>query len=99
MDQRQTIHPRQGYQRRDNRFNGNRGPKGAKGHDAILKELQESGAQVQVIMSHGESLFGKIVARDKFTVSLLLSTSDYPRVIYKHAIESFQQQANEVVAQ
>lgn len=68
----------------------------AKGHDAILKGMQDSGEEINVIMISSEiPLIGKLVARDKFTITVL-TNSGWRRTIYKHAIESF---GPEVLAQ
>jgi len=63
----------------------------AKGHDAILKGMQDNGGDISVSMISTEiPLVGKLIARDKFTITVL--TDDGERVtIYKHAIESFRQ--------
>lgn len=61
----------------------------AKGHDAILKELQDSGATISVaLLGDGSEIIGKLVARDKFTLTVLTAAGSR-RTIYKHAIESF----------
>jgi len=60
----------------------------AKGHDAILKGMQDGGEQISVaLISSDFPLIGKLVARDKFTITVL--TTFGRRTIYKHAIESF----------
>lgn len=62
----------------------------AKGHDAILKNLQDTGDRASVTMiGDGTEHAGKIVARDKFTITLLLDEDGTRRTFYKHAIESF----------
>lgn len=66
----------------------------AKGHDAILKALQDNGRKVEVRLLSGEELTGKVVGRDKYTITLLVENAfacEKPRrhVIYKHAIEQF----------
>lgn len=60
-----------------------------KGHDAVLKHLQESATPVEVYLTTTEvPVLGKIVARDRFTITLMLD-SGLRRTYYKHAIESF----------
>jgi sRNA-binding regulator protein Hfq len=58
----------------------------AKGHDALLKGLQDSGADVTVCVN-GDIIVGKIIARDKFTVTLNDGGIDSV-LIYKSAIET-----------
>lgn len=62
----------------------------AKGHDAILKDFQDTGASVEVfLISSDIPLLGRVTARDKFTITLMLAGLSIKRTIYKHAIESF----------
>lgn len=66
----------------------------AKGHDAILKDLQDSKKDVLVAMLSGETETGKIVSRDKFTITVQKNNGTGHRItIYKHAIESFSELA------
>lgn len=59
-----------------------------KGHDAILKALQDSKATVTIVTSGGGDEFtGTIFGRDKFTITLLVD--GVRRVFYKQAIEQF----------
>lgn len=60
----------------------------AKGHDAILKNAQDAGEQIEIIAMSGDVIVGKILNRDKFTVTIL-QDSGKKRTIYKHGIESF----------
>lgn len=59
-----------------------------KGHDRILDTAQRSGNALTVILSSGEQIIGKLVGRDKFTVTV---QTDYGRrqTIFKHAIDIF----------
>jgi sRNA-binding regulator protein Hfq len=103
QQRREQLHTRPGFNRDRNqdryeqRRSFQKNPKQAKGHDAILKALQESGAPVEVtFVADGRTIIGKIIARDKFTVSVCEGdeTSGYrafPNVIFKHAIEQFRQ--------
>lgn len=63
-------------------------PNFAKGHDAILKALQERSKQTTIITLAGERFDGVITGRDKFTITLQVE-SGIKRVFYKHAIEQF----------
>lgn len=59
-----------------------------KGHEAFLKALHDSGAQIVVhLLDQDEPLTGKIRATDKYTVSL--DVSGNTEVIFKHAIQRF----------
>lgn len=57
-------------------------PRAPKGHDAQLKTFQDEGTEVCARLLSGEEIFGRITARDKFTISL------DGMIIYKHAIET-----------
>lgn len=61
----------------------------AKGHDSILKTMQDCGEQVSVVLlSTDVPVVGRLVARDKYTITVLGDTFGR-RTFYKHAIESF----------
>lgn len=72
-----------------------------KGHDAILAKLQETNQAVDFTIA-GESFPGRIIGRDKFTITAqplhregldsawVDSSNSEPVTFYKHAIESFQ---------
>lgn len=68
----------------------------AKGHDAILKSIQDDGADIEVNMiSDGTSITGKLLARDRYTITVL-DKHGVCRTLYKHAIESFAPVAKKV---
>jgi len=75
---------------------GSKKPFVARGHDAILKEAQDAGSMLRIItMSDGASHYGKMVARDKFTITIEITTDMgngpvVTRTFYKHSIESFE---------
>lgn len=59
-----------------------------KGHEAFLKALHESGAEIRVyLLDVVEPLQGKIRATDKYTISL--DVKGTTEVIFKHAIQRF----------
>jgi RNA chaperone Hfq len=59
-----------------------------KGHEAFLKALHESGAEIAVYCLDMEApIVGKIRATDKYTISLDVRGS--AEVIFKHAIQRF----------
>lgn len=65
----------------------------AKGHDAQLQDAQFSGREVRVATMGGDLIFGKIVRRDKFTITLEVTQGTETgalEIIYKHGIESVQ---------
>lgn len=67
-------------------------PATPKGHDAVLKAIQDSGREITITMQSGEKINGKVVARDKFTISVRVSDAlggYLTYVVYKHAMESF----------
>lgn len=60
----------------------------AKGHDAILKAGQDSGSNINIMTTGGLEIVGKLVNRDKFTITVEYHDGGRATV-YKHAIESF----------
>lgn len=60
----------------------------AKGHDAILKGLQDRTAQISIFAISGELYEGAVVARDRWTITIR-DKNNTNVTIYKHAIESF----------
>jgi RNA chaperone Hfq len=59
-----------------------------KGHEAFLKALHESGAEIVVfLLDVVDPLQGKIRATDKYTISL--DVKGNTEVIFKHAIQRF----------
>lgn len=93
MDSKQnfgrTIHVRHGAEGNSNRTDPRSFDKrpGVKGHDAVLKALQDGGRQATLVTLAGESFGGKIVGRDKFTITLLVDSVRL--VFYKHGLERF----------
>lgn len=73
--------------------NVSRGPRPAKGHDAILKKAQESGKNVTfyLIGSGTNCMTGTVVERDRYTVSV--KVGDTVRVLFKHGVLHFTVQA------
>lgn len=68
----------------------------AKGHDVAIQDAQQSQCMVRIITMQGEALFGTVVRRDKFTITLRHSPvrshdddAGLAEVIYKHAIARF----------
>ena len=60
----------------------------AKGHDAILKSVQDKQGIITVVLgTSGDVVTGALVARDKFTITI--RTTSHVVTIYKHAIEMF----------
>lgn len=75
---------------------GNKYPakaKGApKGHEAFLKQLETSGAQVLFEKMNGEEIMGTIKCSDKYTVTVRDTQEDgsvYERVLFKHDLSEF----------
>ena len=60
----------------------------AKGHDAILKNAQDAGSNIEIVTMSGEVIIGKLLNRDKFTVTLM-GDDGRKLTVYKHGIESF----------
>ena len=88
-----TPRPRNDFNKPKSHYN--KGPRTTtpKGHDAVLKRIQESGEQVELILMSGDTVSGTIFARDKYTVTIAWTTNgqnaeDMHSIIYKHAIES-----------
>ena len=93
---RSTLTVRPGY----NHNRGNEGKGGhsaakkpfvAKGHDLILKNIQEdeSATIIVTLLGDGAEVIGRLIARDKFTITVL-TNDGRRRTIYKHAIEGFE---------
>jgi sRNA-binding regulator protein Hfq len=61
----------------------------AKGHDAILKSMQDRGAIIEIFpVGYEGRIVGKMVNRDRYTITVELDGGQR-RTVYKHAIESF----------
>lgn len=60
-----------------------------KGHEAYLKALEASGANVKVMLVGGEEIIGVIKHSDNYTISLLESGELSATVIFKHDISRF----------
>lgn len=68
-----------------------------KGHEAFLKALESSGADVTfVIASSGALITGKVKHSDKYTVSVQVAGTT--RVLFKHDISEFSAPAPERAA-
>lgn len=59
----------------------------AKGHDRQLKAAQDNGFDVEVDTMTELHLKGRIVQRDRYTITLAEPNGD-ERIIFKHGIES-----------
>ena len=74
-----------------------RKPKQAKpepvGHEAFLKALEKSGAQILVEKLSGEKILGVVKHSDKFTISLTTSEGR-TRILFKHDISEFEAQSS-----
>lgn len=64
-------------------------PKKPQGHEAFLKVLEASKAEVDLVTTAGETFTGIVKHSDKFTISLKLPNRG-TIVFFKHAIESFE---------
>lgn len=67
-----------------------------KGHEAFLKALEASGAEVEFwLISEPLKIRGKVKTSDKFSVSIMETSADgvetacFPIVVYKHDISRF----------
>jgi sRNA-binding regulator protein Hfq len=65
----------------------------AKGHDKQLLDAERGGFLVEITSQSGNLYSGRIVRRDRYTVTLLrvvesdLGRQQHERMVYKHAIE------------
>lgn len=57
----------------------------AKGHDAVLKSVQDRQTPVKFTIQ-GQEKVGIIVARDRYTISIIFEGEDSATIVYKHAI-------------
>lgn len=88
---RTTLHTKPGsrppFERAKSRTRGG----APKGHDAILKDLQQRAATVEVFLNYELNdkyeAVGTIIASDKFTISLKVGSRVF--VLYKHALQGF----------
>lgn len=89
-----TLTTRPGYAGRSGQVG--RKPFVAKGHDAILKEIQDAGGMIIITtLGDGSQHTGTLIARDKFTITIMTTTGGR-QTFYKHAIESFEPVASKV---
>lgn len=62
----------------------------AKGHDAILKGVQDNRGRIAITtIGDGSEHIGTLIARDKYTITIKTNTGS-TKTFYKHAIESFE---------
>lgn len=62
----------------------------AKGHDAILKGIQDAHGSIIVTTSgDGTEHVGVLIARDKYTITVKKDDGSC-KTFYKHAVESFE---------
>jgi sRNA-binding regulator protein Hfq len=65
----------------------------AKGHDAVLTAIMSQERELTVILMSGDEVKGKIVGKDKYTITVRTVNDKYEppivrrEVIFKHAIE------------
>jgi sRNA-binding regulator protein Hfq len=68
---------------------------GPKGHEAIVKAMQDNSQRATIVTAGGGEVFeGIVTGRDKFTITLMTAhptdaTRKVRRVFFKHAIEQF----------
>jgi RNA chaperone Hfq len=95
--ERGTLHARPGHPKRQfdaKRDTGTRPVvKFAKGHDAVLKRMQDNNSLVFIQPLNGDGFEGRVKNRDRYTITLEVGGRE--RVIYKHAIEYFEAVAGE----
>jgi RNA chaperone Hfq len=85
-----TLPPRNTSPGRPERRPGNAKTQGKPtGHEAFLKALETSGAQIGVVFLDGKTVEGVVKHSDKFTISLEATLTGHTHVIFKHAICSF----------
>lgn len=61
-------------------------------HESDLKRMQEAGVDVSIRLASGNTVIGKIISVDKYTIKIdmkLSSGGATPRTFFKHGIESF----------
>jgi RNA chaperone Hfq len=59
----------------------------AKGHDAVLTAIMSQERTFTVILMSGDEVTGKIVGKDKYTITIRPDGKTRREVIFKHAIE------------
>lgn len=58
-----------------------------KGHDAVLRAIQNDGRKLHVKLINGSYFYGEIAGRDKYTITIRDEGGRH--VVFKHAIASF----------
>lgn len=66
------------------------GGKKLQGHEAFLKNLETTAAEVKLQTSAGEIYKGVVKRSDAYTISVHCIGDVTPRVFFKHCIEFFQ---------
>lgn len=84
------MHPTNNTDERARQSRGNSGSAAprSKGHDAVLNAIQSQERDVVVVLMSGDEITGKIVGRDKYTITVR-DDKGRRQVIYKHGIERF----------
>lgn len=92
---RRTLHVKPGHESRPRSTSMVKKPAGApKGHEAFLKALETSGAEIEIEKCDGNKIRGFVKHSDKYTVSVRCEAAPgsgifKDRVIFKHDISEF----------
>lgn len=81
-----NVNPRPSYGKPKS-SGGARKPATPKGHDAVLSGIQNSTETITLLFLDGETISGRLMARDKFT--LTVEDGGNTTTFYKHAIKGF----------
>lgn len=71
----------------------------AKGHDAVLKAVQDKGVPCKIKVLHEPEVTGKVIARDRYTISVMVDGEHDARIYYKQQIVFFQPQRGAIIAE
>lgn len=59
------------------------------GHESVLNMFQRYGKRVTIVTVGGHRYEGLVKAFDKFTISMICTGENFPRVFFKSAIQEF----------
>jgi sRNA-binding regulator protein Hfq len=66
------------------------------GHDALIESLRHKNTWIHITaLDSGDTLSGRLMQSDRFTISYIPDGQEFPTVMFKHAIESFRLEVRE----
>jgi len=94
---RQTLHVKPGANRSrpPKKMQGKPHTKGPEGHEKRLRDMKVAGSNIVIHTQSGQTLTGKMVDFDKYTITIEMITDEaHPEItaavtFYKHSVECF----------